>query len=107
MKKTMCMWEFKEYFDEHKPTKVYFLSENQCNYEPHSQFVLSLSFPTMLIFERPNLISLQQKNNILSIRNIECVEVDDESFSVGTIYNVVCMGCSSIHDKITYTLVAS
>lgn len=107
MKKLVSIRELKEYCTANKPQNVLFHTENQDWYKAADPCKLRMSFPVMLINENPNLICLKSGANILSIDQVQCVEIDTDSTVLGTVLRVYCGDFGSSSHSITYTLIVA
>lgn len=107
MKRRVSVKELKEYCAQNRPTSILYYSETQPWYRPADPCKMQFVFPTMMVFENPNLICLQAGSNKLYLDRVQSVEIDTESASFGTVITVFCGKMGSTISDATYTLIAS
>lgn len=96
--------EFKEYLNEHKPSKIIFMSESQNEYDIADPLVLSLTFSSILVGQNPNVIYMTDGVNSLRINMIKGFRLRRSISSPCTEVDVLCRDRKG---EKTYTLLVS
>ncbi len=106
MKKILTVHEFKKYCETHKPSSIYFLTENQDWYNTFQPCKLDLSFTGIRVSENPNMVYLHTGGDSMLIKRIRRAEIDTDRTLLGTLYTVFCGGGDERNRDITYRLIA-
>lgn len=106
MKKIINLRELKEYYEQNKPDRIVFQTQNQEWYDISDPCKIEMVFPTMLIFDNPNIICLKCGQNTITFDRIDHVEIDADYTVLGTTINIFCGNSGSNKPDAVYTLIA-
>lgn len=105
MKKNYTINEFKEYCDKNKPKSIIYLSENQTRDWVSDTCKINICFPIILIFENPNIVCLKLGTNIMCFDLVKSVDIDSDSYDLGTVVSLNCGLNNEKGERKVYTLV--
>lgn len=106
MKKKVSVREFKEYCRDHNISQISFCAENQewCLVSDPCKF--NLSFPSILVYENPDVIYLRHNGNIVYFDRVKYIEIDSNETVLGDTFTICC-GNENGYDVIKqYKLIA-
>lgn len=99
--------EFKAFIAKLNPKSIWFLSENQDEFDVADPCVLQLSFTSMLIHENPNVIYLTGGASTMRIDRVKYVQFDENPTPIGALIKIFCDYPGNRTGVRSYTLIAS